>query len=112
MLSGSGQCPGEAEEEDPEEDHRPERGAHRGGEAGDSGPGEVRHREQAEAAERVSDDDGEVRQSIVVTLLCPLSRFLDEYYRKQFESRTETVQMASNDQMAQESVTMPRLGFL
>ena len=41
----------------------------------------------------------------------PLSRFLDEYYRKQFESRTETVQMASNDQMAQESITVPRLDF-
>ena len=38
----------------------------------------------------------------------PLSRFLDDYYKKHFESRTETVQMASIDQMAQESITVPR----
>ena len=39
-----------------------------------------------------------------------LSRFLDDYY-KQFESRTEKMQLASSDQVAQETVSLPRLNI-
>ena len=55
VLPGSCQCPGEAETENQEEDHCPERGTDWGGQARDSGPGENGHPAQAQGAQGVSE---------------------------------------------------------